>query len=184
MDTGDVLSRRDTKRAHQPIATALDDVSEEVRFDQVVRPGIERLLLATARLIDSDENDPMKVAVRVAVEQLRRRDSPLRRECLTFAAEQLADARSRWRVHTAQDEILLDLLRAACLARTSSENEARALVVDSLERARDAVRRRDDELARLDAASDATAKTRAASLRKEPVLAIEEIEAIAADVTA
>jgi hypothetical protein len=162
-------------------STALSDTSETITIP-TTRAGVERLLRATAHLIENDDNDPMKVAVRVAVEQLYRKDSALRRECLTFAAEQLADARSRWRVHTAQDEILIDLLRAACLARTGKELDARALVADSRERARNVVERRQDELTRLDSSDDPAGKARAAMLRKEPVLSIDELDAIAADV--
>lgn len=162
-------------------STALSDTSETISIP-TAGAGIDRLLRATAHLIDDDENDPMKVAVRVAVEQLHRKDSALRRECLTFAAEQLADARSRWRVRTTTDEILIDLLRAACLARTGKETDARALVADSRERARNVVERRAHEIVRLDASTEPEATSRAAMLRKEPLIAIDELDAIVADV--
>lgn len=154
-------------------STALNDTSETIVIP-TARAGIERLLRATAHLIHNDEDDAMKVAVRVAVEQLLRRDSALRRECLSFAADQLADARSRWSVRTVQDEILIDLLRAACLARTGRELDARTLVADARERARRSIEPRDDELA--------IARPRFGMLRKEPSLSLDELDGIAVDV--
>lgn len=148
---------------------------------------IEALLKAAAHLIDNDESDPMKVAVRVAVEQLHKRDSALRRECLLFAAEQLADARSRWVLHTTADEIVIDVLRAACLARTGRDGDvdsARTLFDAARSLARAALLRRDEELARLDASEEPGARLRAATLRKEPLAAIEELDAIARDLSA
>jgi hypothetical protein len=90
-------------------------------------PAAQRLARLTAHLIADERDDaPFTLAIRLAIDQLFRRDSHARAAQLAFAASALAALRDHCLSH--EDECVVDLVEAACLLGAGDIRTARALV--------------------------------------------------------
>lgn len=86
--------------------------------------GLARL--ARASLLLDPKDLELREAVRGALEELFKRDTPTRNKCLALSAMTLRSLPKKERPVGA--DMLVDLLAAACLARTQGRDEAYALV--------------------------------------------------------
>lgn len=102
---------------------------ESPAVGRVEAPNVVRRLARLAAHLTADErnDDPLILALRLAIDQLFRRDSAERRKHLLLAADVLAVLRGREPL-AADDVALLDIVQAASLASAGESERARKLI--------------------------------------------------------